>query len=457
MKSSSRMTRAAQWRCRVAVILVLGALTTACSQFILANPAKPLDLAEGTRAPGLARLKDVKITLRVGTGDSGDGLRPHHEIIARFEQANPDIRVEVESVAGNDYYAQLMAQVAAGNAPDIMQIGDDAVPMFVQKGALTELGPFVKGQYPLDPSIYLPGVFLPGEWRGGQYLLPKDYSPLAVYYNKRLFDQYRVAYPKDGWTWDEFLKTAQALTRDTNGDGKPEVWGVQLPAAWTSGFEYWAASAGGGLVSEDGKKFQGYLDSAATVEALQFYADLYNKYKVAPPPADINAFAGGNTEFEGAQAAMRILGRWPQADLKARGNIDLGVVGLPVGKRRANVLFWSGFGIYSGSLYKEGAWRFLRFYAGEQGATVWKDWALPTVKSVAESSGLTKDPIEGVWLKELGYLVPRAYVFTPYWGETADPALRKAMEQVILDPGANAATLLKEAARQAQAALDAKK
>jgi len=103
------------------------------------------------------------------------------------------------------------------------------------------------------------------------------------------------------------------------------------------------------------------LDSAATVEALQFYADLYNKYKVAPPPADINAFAGGNTEFEGAQAAMRILGRWPQADLKARGNIDLGVVGLPVGKRRANVLFWSGFGIYSGSLYKEGRGDFCAF------------------------------------------------------------------------------------------------
>jgi multiple sugar transport system substrate-binding protein len=142
----------------------------------------------------------------------------------------PDIQVEVESVAGNDYYAQLLAQVAASNAPDIMQIGDDAVPMFVQKGALTELGPFVKGKYPLDPGIYLPGVFQPGVWRGGQYLLPKDYSPLAVYYNKRLFDQYRVAYPKDGWTWDEFLKTAQALTRDTNGDGKPEVWGVQMPA-----------------------------------------------------------------------------------------------------------------------------------------------------------------------------------------------------------------------------------
>jgi multiple sugar transport system substrate-binding protein len=230
-----------------------------------------------------------------------------------------------------------------------------------------------------------------------------------------------------------------------------------LPAAWPTGFEYWVASAGGGLISEDGKQFQGYLDSKATVAAMQFYADLYNKYKVAPPPKDINVFAGGNTEFETGRAAMRILGRWPQADLRKNPNIELGVVGMPVGKRRANVLFWSGFGIYSGSQNKEAAWRFLRFYVGEQGAQVWKDWGLPTVTSVAESSGLTRDPIEGVWLKELSYLAPRAYVFTPYWGETADPALRKAMEKAILDPTTDVSAALKDAARQAQAALDAKK
>jgi len=34
---------------------------------------------------------------------------------------------------------------------------------------------------------------------------------------------------------------------------------------------------------------------------------------------------------------------------------------MPVGKRRANVLFWGGFGIYSGSQYILEAWRFLRF------------------------------------------------------------------------------------------------
>ena len=406
-----------------------------------------------TPAPAPTRAKEAKTILRVGTGDSGEGLNPHQEIIAKFEAENPDILVQLEAVAGQDYYARLLTQIAAGDAPDIMQIGDDAVPMFVSRGAFVELDTFSKGQYPLDTGIYLPGVLDPGKYQDKLYLLPKDYSPLGVYYNKKVFDEFKVPYPKDGWTWDEFLATAQALTKDTNGDGKTDVWGIQLPAAWTSGFEYWVAAAGGSLISKDGKNFAGYMDSPEVARAVQFYGDLYNKHKVAPLPADMNLFGGGNSEFDNGKAAMRIFGRWPQSGYKTNPNIDLGVVGTPVDKERANVLFWGGFGIFSGSKNTEAAWRFLRFYAGQQGAEVWKDWALPTVRSVAESSGLAKDPIEGVWIAELNHLAPRAYVFTPYWGETADPALRKVLERVIIEPNADVSAALKQAAQEAQNAL----
>ena len=152
------------------------------------------------------------------------------------------------------------------------------------------------------------------------------------------------------------------------------------------------------------------MDSPEVARAVQFYGDLYNKHKVAPLPADMNLFGGGNSEFDNGKAAMRIFGRWPQAGYKTNPNIDLGVVGLPAGEERANVLFWGGFGIFSGSKNPEAAWRFLRFYVGEQGAEVWKSWALPTVKSVADSSGLSQDPIEGAWIGELGHLAPRAYI-----------------------------------------------
>ena len=182
-----------------------------------------------------------------------------------------------------------------------------------------------------DPSIYLPGLLDPGKLNGKQYLLPKDYSPLAVYYNKKLFDAAGVAYPEEGWTWDDLLSTAQALTKDENSDGTPDVWGLQLPAAWTTGFEYWVGAAGGKLISEDGKQFTGYMDSPEVARVVQFYADLYNKYKVAVPPADMNQFGGGNSEFANGKAAMYLFGRWPQSGLKDKSQCRLGCGGAPAG------------------------------------------------------------------------------------------------------------------------------
>jgi len=63
------------------------------------------------------------------------------------------------------------------------------------------------------------------------------------------------------------------------------------------------------------------------------------------------------------------------------------------------------------------------------------------------------DPIEGVWIGELNHLAPRAYISTPYWGATADPALRKVLEQVIIDPATDVAAALKTATQDAQKAL----
>ncbi len=403
-------------------------------------------------APSTPPAADSTIVIRAGTGDGGDGLTPHQQIIQNFEDQNPNVIVQLEPVSGRDYYARLLTQLAAKAAPDIMQIGDDAVPSFVSKNAFVPLDAYLTG-INFDPSIYLPGLLDPGKIDGKQYLLPKDYSPLAVYYNKTLFDAASVPYPVEGWTWEDLLATAQKLTvKDASGN--VTQWGIQLPAAWTTGFEYWVAAAGGSLISADGKTFTGVMDSPEVARAVQFYADLYNKYQVAPPPADMNAFGGGNSEFANGKAAMMLFGRWPQGGFKTNPNISLGVVAPSQDKVRANILFWGGFGIATSSLQPETAFKYLSFVSGEPGAQVWKDWALPAVKSVADSSGLSADPIEGVWIGELNHLVPRAYTFTPYWNETADPALRKVLESVIIDPNADVQALLAQAATEAQAALD---
>ncbi len=78
------------------------------------------------------------------------------------------------------------------------------------------------------------------------------------------------------------------------------------------------------------------------------------------------------------------------------------------------------------------------------------------MKAAAEEVGMYTDPIESAWIKGLDNLKPRAYMFTDFWGSTADPALNKALQTVLTDPAADVAAVMKTAAEEAQAALDEK-
>jgi multiple sugar transport system substrate-binding protein len=142
--------------------------------------------------------------------------------------------------------------------------------------------------------------------------------------------------------------------------------------------------------------------------------------------------------------------------LRQNEKVDLGVVTVPVGKEPANVLFWGGFGIFSGTEHPEAVWRFLRFYVGAEGSKTWAQHGIPPVASAAEEVGMYTDPIESVWIKGLDNLKPRAYMYTDFWGSTADPALNKALQTVLTDPEADVAAVMANAASEAQAALDEK-
>jgi multiple sugar transport system substrate-binding protein len=432
-------------RC-VNLALLTALALTACAPPTATPISTPAPLPTATVPSDVVRL-------RVGVGDSGDGLKPHEQIAAEYAALHPDAQIQIESVTGNDYYATLLQGVKEGTGPDLMQLGDDAVRRFVDEGAILPIDDCLKTTG-TSTDNYLSGLLQPGQVAGVQYLLPKDYTTLAVYYNKKLFDAAGEPYPSENWTWQDLLKTAQALTQDTNNDGAPDTWGLQLPASWTTGFEYWVAAAGGQLISQNGKHFTGYMDSPAAISAAQFYADLYNHYQVAVPPADFNAWGGGNTDFQDGKAAMMLFGHWRQAGFMTNPNIALGVVAPPQLQVRANILFWAGFAIARNTPNPEAACEFLIHYAGTPSAKIWKDWGLPFDRSVVQES-LAQNPLEQIWVDELNYLVPRAYTYTPYWNETADPALRQALETLITDPAADVTATMQQAAREAQAKLEA--
>ncbi|MFN8484410.1 MAG: extracellular solute-binding protein [Anaerolineae bacterium] len=424
----------------VSLALLLALLAASCRQSRAPAPGQPV---------GAAPTPVGQTALRLAAFDGGAKLNPYQTIIAQYEKDNPNTVVYLEATAQGDYLARLGSDTAA--APDVLQVSDGMLQRLAAQGALADLGPTLAA-CGLDAAAYQPNVTLPGRLGEKLYLLPHSYTPLVVYYNKKLFRQFNVAEPKDGWTWDDFLKTAQALTRRSANN--KQLWGVELPAAWADGFEALALANGGRLVSEDGTQYVGYMDSDAVAGALQFYADLYQKHRVAPAPIDAGQVGGGNTQFESGEAAMRFGDRSLEAALRKNPAIELGIVGLPAGKERANVLFWDGLGLMASSANPEAAGRFLCALAGPPSRDVWADWGLPTL-AAAGSGGASSDPAAAVWLGELPYVKPRAAATTAWWAETGQAPLARAIQQTITGRAA-AKDALAGAAREAQAALDQK-
>lgn len=398
------------------------------------------------------------VTIRIGTGDTDAGLTPYKETIALFEKANPNIHIELESITSSDYYGTLLTEAASGKAPDLIFVGDDEVADFVKKGIFENLNPYVSGANggpKLDTSVFYPNVLQPGEQNGNLYAIPKDFTSICVYYNKALFKAAGLPEPSEDWTWNDFLNDAQKLTlKDSNGN--ITQYGVQLPAAWPRGFEAITFTYGGKLISPDGSHYEGFMDSPAAIQALQFYADLYNKYKVAPMPVNVTDTGGANTNFQSGTAAMDMDGHWHQSDLLKNPKLKdaLGVAPLPRGTTQANAIAWGGFGIYTQSSHKAEAWKVLNFFVSPQGGgQYFKDWGLTPLQPIAAQQN---NPLDKVWLDQTQYFQPITANFTPYWNSAGANELQEALVKVITDPTADAATVLKQETAKADAELQAK-
>ena len=128
---------------------------------------------------------------------------------------------------------------------------------------------------------------------------------MCIWYNAELFQKAGVAEPTDDWKWDDFLTTAQKLTKPG------EVFGMNVPAAYFAGIMPWLLTNGASTLSADWK--QSTVNSPAAIEATKFMRSLVVQ-KISPPPG------GTFDQFTAAaqgKLAMFGGGRWPIISLNA--------------------------------------------------------------------------------------------------------------------------------------------
>ncbi|MCI0435430.1 MAG: sugar ABC transporter substrate-binding protein [Gemmatimonadetes bacterium] len=293
------------------------------------------------------------------------------EIADSFAVRFPSIPVCFESLSGAGIYREkVLTSMAAGTPPGVFLLDGIDIPAFANRGVLLDLTPFA-ARAGVDTSAFHPRLrelFRPhGRW----IAFPKGFTPMVLYYNRNVFDTAGVPYPREGWTWDDFVGIARSLTADTDGDGTINRWGF----GWPREFFYlqsWLWAGGGDLITPEGTRASGALDSPATVRALEFYLGLATREHVVPR---IEMFRRESSVpilrlFSSNRLGMFVSGHWSAQQLDAHeraGRIRYGVASIPTleGDPAEPVLYASGWAVPHNAPHRRWAVQVAAFLSGD--------------------------------------------------------------------------------------------
>jgi multiple sugar transport system substrate-binding protein len=409
----------------------------------LAIPTLVLVAVLGVFLAGCAKKETGPITLWAPgfgvVGASEKGTEYGNMLESNFQayldsHKNITFKQDVLSGTGGSDDEKLLALLATGQGPDVYAFGNEQTPFLGSNGALIDLAPVMKKDKSFKIADYYAQAQKGYEYQGKTIGIINGFTPVVIYFNKECFDKAGLSYPQPGWTWDDFLAAAKKLTIK-DAKGKVTQWGY-VNSKWQYLWLPWVWNNGGDMFSPDGKTAAGYMDSAATIEAVDFYAGLTTKEKVAPGAADWKAIPGGNGDklLQG-MVAMYSSGHWEMIGLKNSQYWDankIGVVDLPQKAARATILFESGVGITKDSKHVDAAWDFVKYWVGEK---------IQQTKLITgiEIPGLIKTAEEMAKLNDFEKIFAEAIKYGRQpWGATIiqntqyDDAVSTAMEEVML-------------------------
>ncbi len=288
--------------------------------------------------------------LRVALWAGGHELEIERQVADRYEALHPGVRVVLES-APNGYEERLLTSIAAGRPPDVYLMDSPDIPTFVERGLALDLAPYQEALGFRPDSVF--GQVADAFRRGGSmFALPKDFTPMVLYANRSVLAAAGVEdlLPAPGWTWTDFRRAAEAVTADTDGDGRKDVFGFDFPRNLYQWVPFvW--SAGGDILAPGGSRAAGYLDGPEALEAYRFLTALAEdgltpgaQFVQQGDPAREARFASGSQAF-------LLSGHWTLPvfrDLVEAGALDLAIVPIPHHPSRTaatSVLYASGWAV----------------------------------------------------------------------------------------------------------------
>lgn len=337
----------------------------ACAAPPAAAPAATTAPAAATNAPEAttATTAGGPVTIQWAMWGDAEELKSHQAVADAFMAKNPNIKVNIVTSPWDDYNTKLKTLIASGdkNLYDVFFYGFN-VEDLVRQGVIEDLDPWAKQTgYKFDD--YWPGILDRTTVDGKVYGLVRDADASVLYYNKDIFDEAKVAYPTDKWTWDDLAAAAEKLSK-IESNGRVTRYALGMEAGKN---DAWLVANGGGYVDDFTKPTKCILDTPQSLEALNHFHDLIQKNFVMKP-ADLSQGGGDAAAFQSGKVAMIIqnASRIPAFN-SANLNYDIAPIPLaPNGKRVAEAA-GASWHMSAKSANKEAAWTFMQFLQSAEG------------------------------------------------------------------------------------------
>ncbi|MFG2130140.1 ABC transporter substrate-binding protein [Streptomyces sp. NPDC048751] len=292
--------------------------------------------------------------------DNNGGVRTDiwKQVIADFEKANPDIKVEYTGIASTEYQSKVDTAIQGGGLPDVGGVGAAMAAGFAAQNALEPLDDRL-GKSSLKGKLNEAMVESLKSAGGGDalYSIPTSANNGVLYYRTDLFKAAKLDEPT---TWDKFYAAAEKLT-----NAKKNEFGYTIRGGAGSIAQALDAMYGqSGITSFwDASGEKTTVNDPKNVAALEKYAALYKK---VTPAADLNNdFTKMVAQWDSGKIGMlnHNLGSY-QDHVKALGVDKFRGIPQPVGSAGKRVQVSNpvdGLGLFKSSKNKEAAWKFIEF------------------------------------------------------------------------------------------------
>ncbi|KAA1399205.1 ABC transporter substrate-binding protein [Aeromicrobium ginsengisoli] len=342
--------------------------------------------SDGDKSSSTGGAADVKAALKKGGTITVWAWEPTlTKVVKDFEAEHKNVTVKlVNAGTGNDQYTALQNAIKAGKGvPDVAQIEYYALPQFSLAKSVTDVSSY--GASGLDKT-FTPGPWASVQQAGGIYGLPMDSGPMALFYNKTVFDKYGVAVPK---TWDEYVDAARKIHK---ADPKAYIANDAGDAGFTTSLIW---QAGGQPFKVDGDKVKIDLSDAGSKRFADTWQKLLDEKLLAPTPSWSDGWYKGLAD---GNIATLTIGAWMPANLESGVKAGAGkwrVAPMPQWDAGANATSENGgssLAIPTASKNKALAYAFMDYATAGQGAQTRVDaGAFPaTTKQISDPAFVDK-------------------------------------------------------------------